>query len=51
MIQNKLRKLNKKNITPLHIAAINNSKEMMELLISKGADINAIDFIYLNIRI
>ena len=40
-----------KNRTPLHIAAENNSKEMGELLISKGADINAIDIIYLNIII
>ena len=28
-----------------------NSKEMLELLISKGADINAKDIIYLNIKI
>ena len=43
--------LNKKNKTPLHIAAENNSKEIGELLISKGADINAIAIIYLNILI
>ena len=36
---------------PLHYAAENNSKEMFEILISKGADINAIDIIYLNILI
>ena len=29
--------------TPLHIAAKNNSKEIGEILISKGADINAYD--------
>ena len=42
---NKIRKLNKKNRTPLYIAAQNNSKEIGELLISKGADINAKDII------
>ena len=35
----------------LHIAAINNSKEIGEVLISKGADINAKDIIYLNMII
>ena len=35
--------LNKKNRTPLHIALEKNSKEMAEILISKGADINAKD--------
>ena len=30
---------------------MNNSKEIGELLISKGADINAKDIIFLNIRI
>ena len=40
-----------KNLTPLHYAAENDSKEMLELLISKGADINAKDIIYLNINI
>ena len=30
---------------PLHIAALKNSKEIGELLISKGADINAKDII------
>ena len=36
------------NKTPLHYAAENNSKEMVVILISKGADINAIDIFYLN---
>ena len=40
-----------KNKTPLHYAAKNNSKEIGELLISKGADIKAKDIIYLNIII
>ena len=35
----------------LHIAAENNSKEIGEVLISKGADINAIDIIYRNRKI
>ena len=41
------------NKTPLHNAANlwKNSKEMVEVLISKGADINAIDIIYLTIII
>ena len=43
--------MNKKNETPLHIAAENNSKEIGELLISKGANTNAIDIIYLNMKI
>ena len=38
--------INKKNETPLHIAARINSKEIGELLISKGADINANDINY-----
>ena len=33
----------------LHYAALGNSLWMLELLISKGADINAKDVIYLNI--
>ena len=37
----KQRKLNKKNISPLHYAAINNSKEIGERLIKKGAYINS----------
>ena len=43
--------LNKKNQTPLHYAAQNKSKEMLEILISKGAAINAKAIIYLNILI
>ena len=43
--------LNKKNKTPLHIALENNSKEIGKILISKGADINAKDIYYQNIRI
>ena len=35
--------MNKKNQTPLHYAAEKKSKEMFEILISKGADINAKD--------
>ena len=40
------RNLNKNNKTPLHHAAEYNSNKIGELLISKGADINAIDIIY-----
>ena len=43
--------MKKKNKGPLHYAAKQNSKEIGEVLISKGADINAIDIIYLNIII
>ena len=32
-----------KNRTPLHYAVINKSKEICEILISKGAEINAKD--------
>ena len=39
------------NKTPLHYAAENNSKEIGEVLISKGADINAKDINYQNIII
>ena len=35
----------------LHFAAFGNSLWIGEILISKGADINAIDIIYLNILI
>ena len=35
-----------KNRTPLHYAAKHNSKEIGELLISRGADINAKDIIF-----
>ena len=38
-------------MTPLHYAAINNSKKIGEILISKGADINAKDINYQNIKI
>ena len=51
IILNKLRKLNEKNKIPLHYAAEKNSKDIGELLISKGADIKAIDIIYLNMKI
>ena len=40
-----------KNQTPLHYAAKFNSKEIGKLLISKGADVDPIDIIYLNIII
>ena len=40
------RNLNKNNFTPLHIAAEKDSIKIGELLISKGADINAKDIIY-----
>ena len=36
-------------MTPLHIAVKENSKEMGELLISKGAFINKIDIILFDI--
>ena len=38
-------KLNLKKQTPLHFAGINNSKEIGELLISKGANMNTKDII------
>ena len=40
-----------KNETPLHNAARYNSKEIGEVLISKGADINAKDINYQNITV
>ena len=40
-----------KNITPLHYAAIKNSKDIGELLLSKGANINAKDIIDHNTQI
>ena len=46
MKQIKERNLNKNNQTPLHIAAENDSIKIGELLISKGADINAKNIIY-----
>ena len=42
---------NQKRLTPLHYVAKKNFKKIGEILISKGADINAIDIIYLNIII
>ena len=39
------------NQTPLHFAAIYNSKAIGKILISKGANINETDIIYLNIGI
>ena len=44
--QIKERNLNLNNQTPLHIAAERDSTKIGELLISKGADINAKDIIY-----
>ena len=46
MKQIKERNLNKNDETPLHIAAEGDSIKMGELLISKGADINAKNIIY-----
>ena len=50
MKQIKERNLNKDNLTPLHITARNDSIKIGELLISKGANINVIDIIYLIIK-
>ena len=44
--QIKERNLNKNNKTPLHYAAENDSIKIGELLISKGADMNAKTIIY-----
>ena len=44
--QIKEKNLFKKNKTPLHFAAEYDSNKIGELLISKGADINAKDIIY-----
>ena len=44
--QIKERNFNTNNKIPLHIAAEKDSIKMGELLISKGADINAKDIIY-----
>ena len=46
MKQIKERKLYKNNKTPIHFATMNDSNKIGELLISKGADINAKDIIY-----
>ena len=40
------RNLNHKNETPLHYAAKKNSKEIGELLIANGADINERDIFH-----
>ena len=37
--------------TPLHVATEKYSKDIVELLISKGADINAIDIDYRTIQL
>ena len=48
MIHLKERNLNKNNKTPLHKAYEKNSNQMIELLISKGANINIELIIYHN---
>ena len=48
MKQIKERNLNKNNETPLHIAAEKDLITIGELLISKGADINAKNIIFYN---
>ena len=50
MKQIKERNLNKNNKTPLHIALEKNLDKIGEILISKGADINAKTIIYQNIK-
>ena len=47
--QIKEKNLNKNNKTPLHYAAEKDSNKIGEMLISKGADINAKNIIYQNI--
>ena len=51
MSNNYIRKFKKKNKTPLHIAIENNAKDIGELLISKGAIINAKDMKFKNVII
>ena len=46
IFSNSSRKLSCKNYAPLHWAVEYNLKDIVELLISKGADVNAIDIIY-----
>ena len=46
MNQIKERNFNNNNCTLLHFASYHDSIKIGELLISKGADINAIDIIY-----
>ena len=46
MKQIRERNVNQHNWTPLHVAAKFDSIKIEELLISKGADINAKDIIY-----
>ena len=42
--------MNTNDKTPLHIALKNKSDKIGEILISRGADINAKDIIYQNIK-
>ena len=51
IIDKKERKRKWKNKTPLHYAAQNNSKEIAEFLILKGADINAKNILYQNLNL
>ena len=50
-IYNHLRILNKEKKTPLHYAAENKSEDIGELLISKGANLNAEDIFHIYITI
>ena len=50
MKQIKERNLNKNNQTPLHFAAETDSLKIGELLISKGADINAKNIFFPNLK-
>ena len=51
MIWKNGKKLNKNNWTPLYFATWNNSKEIGEILISKGANVTVKDINYLNIEL